>query len=217
MRSARGPMRIYDISVTIREGMPVYEGDPGVHLDRVLEMARGAPANVSHLDLGVHTGTHVDAPIHFIPGGSGVEALPLDALIGRARVVEFTGPQHVTAADLEGLRLADGVERLLLKTRNSRLWQEASGFRRDFIALAPDAARWIVERALKLVGVDYLSVEPYGSQDFRTHRTLLQAGVVIIEGLNLDGIAPGDYLLACLPVKLAGCDGAPARAVLIAD
>jgi arylformamidase len=203
-------MKIFDISVPIREGMLHYSGNPPVHVTRVSSLERGDPANVSELDMGAHSGTHVDAIDHFIEGGAGAEALPLDVLIGPAEVVDAT--RATAALDLAALRELElpprGTERVLFKTRNSQLWSRAE-FTRDFVRLDGEAAAYLVERGARLLGIDYLSI---GDAD--AHRTLLSAGIVCIEGLDLRGIEPGSYELVCLPLKLVGSDGAPARAVL---
>jgi arylformamidase len=204
--------RILDVSVPIREGMPIYNGNPGVHLSRAQSIEDGADANVSRLDLGVHTGTHVDAPIHFLPDGAGAEALSLDTLMGPAHLVDatsLTGP--IDASSLASLDLPDGLERLLLKTPNSELWSDDE-FTRDFIRLTGDGASFLVERGVRLVGIDYLSVG-----DQAAHRVLLGAGVVAVEGLDFRGVEPGGYMLVCLPLRLVGSDGAPARAILLRD
>jgi arylformamidase len=208
-------MQIYDVTRTLQSGMATWPGEPGPELTLIKQMSAGQAADVSHLSLGVHTGTHVDAPRHFIPGGAGVESLPLTALIGPARVV---GIQHEGAIRVDELERAglDGVERVLFRTRNSDEWSGAE-FREDFVYLDPEAARRLVERGTRLVGVDYLSVEAFAAAEPLSHRTLLSAGVVIVEGLDLREISPGDYLLSCLPLKLAGADGAPARVVLMRD
>ncbi len=212
-------MKIHDISLAIRPGMPVWPGDPAFDRQLVWQMGAESVANVSRITLSVHTGTHVDAPIHFIPGGSGVEAIPLPALVGPCRVCQVRpSGNHIGAGDLEALALPAGTERILLKTRNSEIWErDEQQFEPEFVALAQDGARWIVERRIKLVGVDYLSVEPFGSQQPVVHRALLAAGVVPLEGVNLSGIEPGAYTLVCLPMKLWGSDGAPARAILIEE
>ncbi len=204
--------QILDVSVPIREDMPVYDGNPGVHLSRAQSIDDGADANVSRLDLGVHTGTHVDAPLHFLPGGAGAETLPLDILVGPAHVVDattLTGP--IDTGSLERLVLPDGLERLLLKTPNSELWAR-DDFTREFVRLTGDGARFLVERGVRLVGIDYLSVG-----DKEAHRELLGAGVVAVEGLDFREVDPGSYTLICLPLRLVGSDGAPARAILLRD
>jgi arylformamidase len=204
-------MEIFDISVPIRDGMLHYAGNPPVHVTRVSSIERGDPANVSELDMGAHSGTHVDAIDHFIEGGPGAEALPLNVLLGPAEVVDAT--RAAVALDLVTLRDLElppsGSERILFKTRNSQLWSRED-FTRDFVRLDGEAAAFLVERGAKLLGIDYLSIG-----DAEAHRTLLSAGIVCVEGLDLRGIEPGSYELVCLPLKLVGSDGAPARAVLI--
>jgi arylformamidase len=202
-----------DVSVPLRDGMVVYEGDPPARIERVAEIARGDMANITHLDLGAHTGTHVDAPAHFLPGGAGADRLPLDVLIGPAVVADLTARAgDIDAAALGAVDLPDGTERLLLKTRNSALWAR-DAFVPEFAGLTDAAARELVARGVRLVGIDYLSIAPSGDPA-PTHRTLLGAGVVIVEGLDLRAVAPGRYELVCLPLRIAGADGAPARALL---
>ena len=216
--TVHGFMKIYDISVPIAPGeTPVYPGDPGIEVASWMAIARGDPADVSALSLGAHTGTHVDAPAHFIEGATGVTSLPLDALVGEARVVAV--PSDARAVEESHVREAalGGCPRVLFKTRNSAFWEDPRGrFREDFTYIAPAAARALVSRGVRLVGIDYLSVERFGSKEFETHRVLLSAGVVILEGLDLRAVAPGAYELICLPLRVAAGsgDGAPARAVL---
>jgi arylformamidase len=210
-------MRIYDVSVPISERTPTYPGDPHVEIEQWAAMARGDAANVSMLHIGAHTGTHVDAPAHFIEGAGRVDALPLDVLIGEARVVVMADDvRAIEAKQIASLDL-NGATRVLFKTRNSAFWANmAEGFRTDFTYLAPDAARALVELGVRLVGIDYLSVEQFKAEAFETHTSLLSNGLVIVEGLDLREVAAGDYELICLPLKIAGGsgDGAPARAVL---
>jgi arylformamidase len=200
---------IHDISVPIRARMPVYDGNPGVELERASSIADGDPANVSTLTFGVHTGTHVDAPLHFIDGAPGAEGLPLDALVGPAVVVDATGVDALGEAELEGLGIPAGAERVLLKTRNSELWNR-DDFIRDFLRLDGSGARFVVARGIRTVGIDYLSIG-----DREAHRELLGAGVVPVEGLDLRGVEPGEYTFICLPLDIVGSDGGPARAILI--
>jgi arylformamidase len=211
--------RIVDISVGVHPGMLTWPSDPGVQVEPVSRVALGDPASVSQLHLGSHTGTHVDPPFHFIKEGSTVDELPLDALVGPASVVDLTGTSgEITASDLAQLGLPAGVERILLKTANSKIWQEASPtFPGEYIALSPDAAQWVVERGVRLVGTDFLSIETRGAPGHPVHHTLLAAGVVIVEGLNLTDVEEGNYGLVCLPLKIIGGDGAPARAILIRE
>jgi arylformamidase len=200
---------IHDISVRIRTDMPIYEGNPGVELERASSIADGDPANVSKLTFGVHTGTHVDAPLHFIDGAPGVEGIPLDALVGPAVVVDATGVERLGEAELEGLGVPPGAERVLLKTRNSELWNR-DDFTRDFLRLDGSGARFVVAHGIRTIGIDYLSIG-----DREAHRELLGAGVVPVEGLDLRKIEPGEYTFVCLPLGVVGSDGAPARAILV--
>lgn len=207
-------MQLIDISIGVSSDLPVWPGDPKIVLERTSSIASGDPANVSRLASGVHVGTHVDAPLHFVAGGAAVEELPLEALVGPAHVIHFPDVDVIDAAALRGAKIPDGAERLLFKTRNGRLWSsEVEGFQRDFVAIDESGARWLVERDVRLVGVDYLSVAPWGAS-VGTHRVLLKAGAVVVEGLDLRPADPGEYTLYCLPVKLIGSDGAPARALL---
>jgi arylformamidase len=189
--------------------MHIYPGDPAVRLERHESIADGAEANVSKLELGVHSGTHVDAPLHFIDGAAGTESLALDVLVGPVVVVDATsigGPLDETA--LASLALPE-AERLLLKTANSALWDRPD-FSEEFVCLTGDGARYLIDRDVRLVGIDYLSI---GDAD--AHRELLGAGVVAVEGLDLRAVEPGAYELVCLPLMLDGSDGAPARVVLL--
>ena len=210
-------MRIYDVSVPISAETPVYPGDPAVKISQWAAIARGDAANVSLLNFGAHTATHVDAPSHFIEGASRVDAAPLDALLGPARVVRIPDDAHAITADHLANENLEGTARVLFKTRNSAFWGAAAeGFRRDFTYVAPDAARALVRAGVRLVGMDYLSVEKFQAEKFETHEILLSSGVVILEGLDLREVEGGDYELICLPLKIASGtgDGAPARAVL---
>jgi arylformamidase len=209
-------MRIFDISLTISPELPVWPGDPPVELEQVESMDQGAHANVSRLSAGVHTGTHIDAPHHFLNDGRTVEQLPLDVLTGPCYVTQLPdGVEAITAEALDGTSLPDDSKRILFGTSNSRLWSRGeTEFQEDFVAVTEDGAEWLVERGIQLVGVDYLSVAPYGDS-VPTHTVLLQAGVVVVEGLDLSAVPRGFYDLYCLPLKLLGADGAPARAILI--
>jgi arylformamidase len=209
-------VQIFDVSVRISIQMPVWPGDPPVQIERVASINEGDPANLTRLSLGAHTGTHVDAPYHFFEQGLKVDQLPLSTFIGSTHVLEVhPGGRTITAADLGSLGLPSTVQRLLIKTDNSHLWEGGLlEFEKDFIHLGHDAAQWIVKRGIKLIGVDYLSVDSFDSGDKLAHHTLLEAGVVIIEGLNLSQVTQGVYQLYCLPLKIADSDGAPARVVL---
>ena len=208
-------MVIHDSSIPISESMPIYPGDPAVQIERVLQIEQGAMANVSKLSLGSHTGTHIDPPFHFFTDGKTVDQLDLDALYGEAFVADLTSVKNsITANDLEQAKLPANAKRILCKTHNGLLWDKV-GFQKHFVAFAPDAAEWLVQRDVRLVGLDYLSAEAYDAPEPRAHRVLLGEGVIIVEGLNLTDVAPGRYTLACLPLKIQHADGAPARAILI--
>jgi arylformamidase len=206
--------RIYDISVPMSNGMVVYPRNPDVRIAPHSELSKGGSSNVSTLAFGSHTGTHVDAPRHFFEAGSTVDRLPLDALIGPARVLSFPDDvMSITAAHLEP-HVLRGVHRVLFRTRNSGFVTDPQ-FHPDFTYVAPDAAELLVSLGIRLVGVDYYSVEQFRSGHHRTHRTLLERGVVIVEGLDLSAIDAGEYDFICLPLRLENLDGSPARAVLI--
>lgn len=208
-------MKIYDVTVPISNRVPIYTGDPTASVESVHEIGKGDPANVSKMCFGVHTGTHVDAPNHFIEGRRRVDQLDLEKLMGTCRVIAIN--ESADAIAPEHLGDLGGVERVLFKTRNSAFWNNPEeGFRTDFTFISPEAARVLAERGIKLVGIDYLSVERFGSTDFETHHTLLEKEVVIIEGVDLRQIEPGDYELICLPLNYLGGqgDGAPARTIL---
>jgi arylformamidase len=210
-------MRIFDVSVPISAETPTYPGDPGIEIEQWASMENGDAANVTLLHFGAHTATHVDAPAHFIEGASKVDAMPLDTLIGAARVVEIPADARVIDEKTVAACRLEGATRVLFKTRNSAFWDNrASGFRTDFTYIAPDAARALARLNVRLVGIDYLSVEKFQPARFETHTVLLSRGIIIIEGLDLRDVAAGSYELICLPLKIASGsgDGAPARAVL---
>ncbi|HZD85638.1 MAG TPA: cyclase family protein [Gemmatimonadaceae bacterium] len=207
--------RIYDISVPIRSGGLVYPGNPEIDISLQQAVAKGASANVSTIRFGSHTGTHADAARHFFDDGQPVDKIPLERLIGPALLVSFGDKVlSVGAAELREHDLK-GHKRILLRTRNSALLSQKE-FVKDYTYLAPDGAQYLVDLGVELVGVDYLSIEQFHSGHHRTHRTLLAQAVVIVEGLDLSAPAPGEYQFICLPLRIEGCDGAPARAVLIA-
>jgi len=207
--------RIYDISVPIRSGGIVYPGNPEIDITLQQAVAKGAGANVSAIRFGSHTGTHADASRHFFDDGQPVDQIPLDRLIGPALLVSF--PDSVRAIGAAELKAHDlrGRTRILLRTRNSALLSQKQ-FVPDYTYLAPDGAEYLVDKGVELVGIDYLSIEQFHSGHHQAHRTLLAKSVVILEGLDLSAPPPGEYQLICLPLRIEGCDGAPARAVLIA-
>ncbi len=206
---------IHDISLPISESLIVWPGDPGVKITQTSNLDKGDVMTVSRLDMSAHTGTHVDAPRHFFPGGSSVDTLDLNVLVGPALVVHAPAADALSADVLERLAIPPGTERVLFRTRNSNRWARGEReFDENFVAITEDGAHWLVEHGVRLVGIDDLSVGPF-DEPMSTHLILLRAGVIAVEGLNLSGIAPGVYQLVCLPLKIAGSDGAPARAILI--
>ena len=209
-------MRIYDVTLTISPDLVVWPGDPDVVTERVQKIEDGDLANVTRLELSAHTGTHVDAPYHFLEKGKTVEHLSLKLLTGRAYVVHIPDADLITNKVIEEAGIPPRTRRVLFKTRNSKHWTRKNHkvFNTNYVGLAPDAAETLIRRGVKLVGVDYLSIAPF--EDLaETHNVLLQAGIVIVEGLDLSKVGPGRYNFYCLPLKIAGADGAPARALLI--
>lgn len=211
------PMPIYDVTVPLSNELPTYPGDPGIEIRDWLSLSNGGAANVSVLHFGAHTGTHVDAPAHFIEGAAKVESLALEVLIGEVQVVAVPNDQHVIDEEFVKTNCAHGAQRIIFKTRNSQFWSETKPeFHTDFTYLDLKAAEALVERGVKLVGIDYLSIEKYAQEKHETHLALLSRGVIILEGLNLSEVQAGEYELICLPLRLRSemGDGAPARVVL---
>jgi len=202
-----------DISVPLRNGMVAWPGDAPFERSPTLQVATGAQCNLSQISTTTHIGTHMDAPLHYLPGGAGIETVPIAACIGRARVIEIHDPVVIRTPELELHHLAKG-ERVLFKTRNSIHCWKTDHFLENYVYIDPEAARHLAERRVQTVGVDYLSVGGFDDSGPLTHRILLEAGIWIIEGLQLEHVAPGEYELVCLPLKIVGSDGAPARAVL---
>lgn len=204
--------RVYDITVPLAAGLPVYPGDPPFELEPLPPSEGAAPFNLSRMSLSTHTGTHVDAPAHFRTGGATIDLLPLEILVGKARVVEILARERIERSDLEAQDLRDDL-RVLLKTRMSGQMLRPE-FQEDHLYLSRDAALYLAQAGLKLVGFDYLSVDRHGAPDFPAHRALLEAGVVLVEALDLSEVDPGEYDMTCLPLRVAGGDGAPARVIL---
>ncbi len=205
---------IIDITVPLTTEMPIWPGCKSIRITPTRRMDEGDSFNISRLDCNLHTGTHVDAPMHFLQNAATVEQLPLDVLVGPSYVAHLPDAADITAGILKDLNLPSGIERLLLRTRNSELWKaNVTEFRKDFVAITHDAAQWIVDKGIRLIGVDYLSVQRY-SDDSRTHQILLGADTIALEGLNLSNVTTGFYELICLPLRLVGAEGAPARAIL---
>lgn len=208
-------MRIYDISLTITPDMPTWPGDPGIVIERAEKIEEGAQSNTTRLEMSAHTGTHVDAPYHFVAEGKTVETLDLRVLTGRAYVLHLPEVETITAEIMDGAGIPPRTRRILFRTRNSDYWTKGEkAFQRDFAAISADGAEYLVDRGVKLVGVDYLSIAPF-TEPVDTHKTLLKAGVVIVEGLDLSEVSQGRYAFYCLPLKILGSDGSPARAILV--
>jgi arylformamidase len=205
-------MKLIDITVPLNANTPTYPGNTVFSLEPIKRLAQGDSSNVSTLHMSAHAGTHVDAPRHFFDEGAGVESLGLELLCGRSRVIELTTRKAITPEDLAGIDLNEDV-RVLFKTHNSRLWGTPE-FHPDFVGVSGAGARYLVDRGVKVVGVDYLSVEPYKTPGAPAHHALLGAGTIVIEGLNLRDVEPGIYEMFCLPLAIVGSDGAPARVVL---
>jgi arylformamidase len=205
--------RLIDISVPLKDGMVHWPGDPGVRIRKVKEIGGTHSSDLSLLSMGSHTGTHMDAPAHFLKGGLGVDRLPLETVIGPARVIPIRNPEEIRIEELRPHRIRRG-ERILFKTRNSARCWKTNSFVRDFVHLTAESARYLAVLRPACVGVDYLSVGGYKKDGAQVHRALLKTGIWIIEGLNLRNARPGRYELICLPLKIARGDGAPARAVL---
>jgi arylformamidase len=206
--------KVIDISVRLEDGMPTWPGSVGFHRHDAMRIADGDPANVSRVDLDVHSGTHVEAPLHFLEDGLALDDIPLDTFVGPAIVADLRGVRAIGAAQLESAGLPPGTERVLIRTDNSPLWAHPDRrFRTDYVGLTADGARWVADRGIRLVGIDYLSIQRY-EDDFETHRILLRAGTVILEGLDLGSVDAGPYELSCLPVRIADAEAAPVRAVL---
>jgi len=202
-----------DVSVPITDGMISWPGDPKVHIKRAIDMDKGAPANLTKLNMGAHTGTHMDAPCHFLNSKAGVDKMPLDAGIGKARVIGIKNNEMITPEELRSHRIRKG-ERILLKTSNSNSRWYLKPFNKKFVALSVESARFLAERKIKTLGVDYLSIGSMQSDGAEVHRLILKAGVWPIEGLDLSKVEPGDYEMICLPLRIVKSDGSPVRALL---
>lgn len=202
-----------DVSVALRTGMVSWPGDPPARISHVLDMEKGDPCTVSLLEMGAHSGTHMDAPAHFVRGGPGINTMPLDAAIGSARVIFIRDRESIKPEDLARHRIRRG-ERILFKTYNSDRCWDTDTFVEDFVYISAAAARYLVERQVRLIGIDYLSVGGFHADGADTHQALLKAGIWLVEGLNLKKVRAGKYQLICLPLKIDGGDGAPARALL---
>lgn len=204
---------LIDVSVPLREGMHVWPGSRGSVVERVRSLDHGDACNQSVLSCDVHAGTHIDAPLHFVPGGRAIESIPLSTLVGPSYVADLRDCDTVTAQALSNALRGKDVSRVLLRTRNSETWKRAISFDPSYTALTPDAAEWLVQKRVVLVGIDYLSIERFARPP-EVHHILLEAGVAIVEGLDLTAAEPGFWEMLCLPLRLDGCEAAPARVVL---
>lgn len=206
--------KIIDISVRLRPDMPVWPDSVGFRIERTQSFALGDNMNVSRLEMDVHCGTHVESALHFLDGGAALEAYPVDVFVGPAHVAHLPDADVIGRQELERAAIPPTAERLLLRTRNSAFWQdEGALFRTDYAALSPEGATWIVQRGIRLIGADYLSVQRFDDGP-ETHRILMRGGVAILEGVNLSGVPSGDYRLICLPLWVGDAEAAPARAIL---
>lgn len=202
-----------DVSVPLHAGMVRWPGDPRVKIERRLSMDRGAPGNLSSISMGAHTGTHMDAPLHFLRSGKGIDELPLSAVMGPARVIEIKDAESIKVEELKGHRIRKG-ERVIFKTLNSSRCWKTDRFIEDYVYISKEAAKMLAARRVRSLGVDYLSVGGYKSDGMQVHRTLLKAGIWLIEGLDLGRVKAGGYELIALPLRIRACDGAPARVLL---
>ena len=211
-------MNIIDISIQLSRKTPVWEGDKGISVHRVAKIENGCDFNVSRIELGVHTGTHIDAPFHVFENGKTVDQIPLDTLIGSAQVIEI--PNGISIIDkncLMKMSFQDGIDRILFKTSNSLYWEtDPFSFHKEYVALNSEGAKYLVDIGLKLIGVDYFSVSSFDDLK-QPHMILLDRGIVLLENIDLRQVVPGIYKLICLPMKITGTDGAPVRAVLISE
>jgi arylformamidase len=207
-------MTLIDISVPVSGSLPTYEGDPPIDVQLAKAMQRGDIADVRSLNMGIHSGTHMDAPAHFIPGGRTIDEIDLDKCFGPTQVIDLSAENIAVVGEAElSAAFQPGTTRVLLKTSNSALWQQRE-FNRSFVGLAPDGAQFLLKNAVTLIGIDYLSIAPFADPT-TVHRLLLGAGILILEGLDLAEVSPGDYTLACFPLRIAGAEAAPVRAVLM--
>ncbi len=202
-----------DISVALTDGMLHWPDDPPVEINKVLDMTKGDECNLTHLSMAAHAGTHIDSPRHFRKTGASIDKMPPDAAVGKAKVIEITDKEIIRVEDIRPHRIRSG-ERILFKTRNSKRSWDKKPFRKDFVHLSTEAAEYLADRKVRTIGIDYLSIGGYNGNVVEVHNIILKAGIWVIEGLNLNNIKPGNYELICLPIKIAGSDGAPARAII---
>lgn len=211
-------MKIFDVSLVINAEMPVWEGDPKPCIEAEISRSERGRVQVSSIRMGAHTGTHIDAPLHFIEYGNSIEKIPLHSLLGRCMVVEVPDSNgEILVESLTDSGIHKGVDRILFKTRNTKIWERAEKqFTKQFVSLSAEAADYLIDLGVKVIGIDYLSIASF-SDPYPVHQKLLGKGIVVIEGLNLNEVPPGNYLLIALPLRLEGAEGAPARVVLLDD
>lgn len=206
--------RIIDISVSVNKELPVWPGSPGAKISQLFEIGEESDANVSHISIESHTGTHIDAPLHFLKDGKTTAEIPLTDLIGECQVVSVPNTKSIGSEILKSLPIKKGITRILFKTDNEKYWnQEFHSFEEDYTALSPEGARYLVDQNIKLVGIDYLSIQRF-RDPIDTHTVLLENEVIILETINLSKVEPGIYRLVCLPLKIEGVEGCPVRAIL---
>ncbi|MBT4207188.1 cyclase family protein [Candidatus Woesearchaeota archaeon] len=208
-------MKIIDISVSIDDKLPLWPGSPLLQSSKILSIDKGDDVNETKIDMSVHTGTHIDAPLHFIQNGKSANSLPLDIFIGKVFVADVSETKEITADDIKKLDMPKGTSRILFKTSNSKLWEDGvREFQKDYVGVGESAAVWLADNNIKLVGVDYLSVTKFGNAK-ELHKILLNKQIVLLEGINLSNVESGEYKLVCLPLKIKGIEASPTRAVLI--
>lgn len=211
---AKKLMKLYDITLPVSNDLPVWPGDPPVSIMVTKSILKGDQCNITKIQMGTHTGTHVDAPLHFLKDGTTIDTIPIETFIGPCLVVELDSEALIEKNDFQKYNLS-GYSRILIKTRNSELWaKNISSFDTNYVALGINAAQYLIENTISLIGIDYLSIEAFQSYSSPVHKLLLKNNVTILEGLNLSGVKAGVYELICLPLKLHGCEGAPARVLL---
>jgi len=207
-------MKYIDISLTIDKNLPHWPTENAVKVRKIKSIVKGDKVNITQIDMSVHTGTHVDAPTHFVKNGKAIDQLPLDRLIGKCYVCNVKNSEVINIDFLKNVKMSKNIKKLLFKTKNSNLWGKKKKFFKNYVALTADAAKWLVKKGIDLVGIDYLSIGRFDKENTKTHKILLKKGVVVVEGLNLKNVNQGIYELIILPIKIKGSDGAPARAIL---
>jgi len=206
-------MKIYDITATISENLPPYGGGLRPVITHPAQMANGDAYNISKITFSTHTGTHADTPLHFIADGTDCITTPLDRFYGKAKVISLNVTTHITKADLEDKDIQEG-DIILLNTGQSK-YMSCGEFNENFIALTVEAAEYLADKKIKTIGIDYLSIDPYGTRGYNAHKVLLGKGIAALEGLVLDGVPDGEYIISALPLKYPNGDGSPVRAILV--